>query len=40
MIGTEVIIVDPENEYKHLADAVGGTYLSVSLNSDSRDQSV
>lgn len=36
MIGTEVIIVDPENEYKHLADAVGGTYLSVSLNSNSR----
>jgi len=36
MIGTEVIIIDPENEYKHLADAVGGTYLSVSLNSDSR----
>ncbi len=36
MIGTEVIIVDPENEYKHLADAVGGTYLNVSLNSDSR----
>jgi conjugal transfer ATP-binding protein TraC len=36
MIGTEVIIIDPENEYKHLADAVGGTYLSVSLNSPSR----
>jgi type IV secretory pathway VirB4 component len=36
MIGTEVIIIDPENEYKHLADAVGGTYLNVSLNSDSR----
>ncbi|MDE2311531.1 MAG: ATP-binding protein [Patescibacteria group bacterium] len=36
MIGTEVIIIDPENEYKHLADAVGGTYLSVSLNSESR----
>ncbi|MCL5667198.1 MAG: ATP-binding protein [Patescibacteria group bacterium] len=36
MIGTEVIIIDPENEYKHLADAVGGTYLSVSLNSNSR----
>jgi conjugal transfer ATP-binding protein TraC len=36
MVGTEVIIVDPENEYKHLADAVGGTYLSVSLNSNSR----
>lgn len=36
MLGTEVIIVDPENEYKHLADAVGGTYLNVSLNSGSR----
>jgi type IV secretory pathway VirB4 component len=36
MIGTEVIIIDPENEYKHLAEAVGGTYLNVSLNSDSR----
>ena len=36
MVGVDVIIIDPENEYKHLADAVGGTYLSVSLNSDSR----
>lgn len=36
MVGAEVIIVDPENEYKHLADAVGGTHLSVSLNSNSR----
>jgi conjugal transfer ATP-binding protein TraC len=36
MVGTEVIIIDPENEYKHLAEAVGGTYLNVSLNSDSR----
>lgn len=36
MMGTEVIVVDPENEYKHLAEAVGGTYLNVSLNSDSR----
>lgn len=36
MVGTEVIIVDPENEYQHLAAAVGGTYLSVSLNSPSR----
>lgn len=36
MVGTEVIIVDPENEYQHLATAVGGTYLSVSLNSPSR----
>ena len=36
MVGTEVIIVDPENEYQHLASAVGGTYLSVSLNAPSR----
>ncbi len=36
MVGVDVIIIDPENEYKHLADAVGGTYLSVSLNSPSR----
>ena len=36
MMGTDVIIIDPENEYKHLADAVGGTYLNISLNSDSR----
>jgi len=36
MIGVEVIIIDPENEYKHLAEAVGGTYLNISLNSDSR----
>ena len=36
MVGIDVIIIDPENEYKHLADAVGGTYLSVSLNSESR----
>lgn len=36
MMGTEVIIIDPENEYKHLADAVGGSYLNVSLNSNSR----
>ncbi len=36
MVGVDVIVIDPENEYKHLADAVGGTYLNVSLNSDSR----
>jgi conjugal transfer ATP-binding protein TraC len=36
MLGTEVIVVDPENEYKHLAQAVGGSFLNISLNSDSR----
>jgi len=36
MLGTDVIAIDPENEYQHLAEAVGGTYLSISLNSPSR----
>ncbi len=34
MVGTDVIIIDPEYEYKHLSDAVGGTYINVSLSSD------
>lgn len=36
MFGTDVIVIDPENEYKALTETVGGTYLSVSLNSDRR----
>lgn len=36
MVGVEVIVIDPENEYQHLAEAVGGTYLNISLNSDFR----
>ncbi len=36
MFDTDVIVVDPENEYKALADAVGGSYISVSLNSEKR----
>ena len=36
MLGTDVIIVDPENEYKTLCEAVGGSYLSMSLNSEFR----
>ena len=36
MVGTEVLIIDPENEYQKLADAVGGTYIRLSLNSDVR----
>ena len=34
MFGSSVIIIDPENEYKHLCDAVGGSFLNISLNSD------
>ena len=36
MFDTDVIIIDPEDEYKSLAQAVGGSYLSVSLNSEKR----
>lgn len=36
MMGTDVIVIDPENEYEELANMVGGTYLKVSLNSDRR----
>lgn len=36
MLGTDVIVIDPENEYKGLCDLVGGTYLDVSLNADRR----
>ncbi len=36
MLGTEVIIIDPEYEYKHLSDAVGGTYINVSLSSENK----
>ena len=36
MLGTDVIIIDPENEYKHLTEAVNGAYINVSLNSESK----
>jgi type IV secretory pathway VirB4 component len=36
MVGTEVIVIDPEMEYKHLSDAVGGTYINLSLASDAK----
>lgn len=36
MMDTDVIIIDPENEYQALAETVGGSYLRVSLNADRR----
>lgn len=36
MLGTDVLIIDPEMEYKHLSDAVGGTYINISLASESK----
>ncbi len=31
MMGVDVIVIDPEMEYKQLSDSVGGTYISISL---------
>ncbi len=36
MMGSEIIIIDPENEYQKLSDAVGGSYIRLSLNSNTR----
>jgi type IV secretory pathway VirB4 component len=36
MLGTDVIVIDPEMEYKHLSDAVGGTYINIALSSQAK----
>lgn len=36
MTGSDILIIDPENEYQKLSDAVGGSYIRLSLNSDVR----
>lgn len=36
MMGTDVIVIDPENEYLPLLEKVGGSYMNVSLNADKR----
>lgn len=36
MFGTEVFIIDPENEYQRMAEAVNGAYIRLSLNSSTR----
>jgi len=36
MLGTEVIVIDPEGEYKALAEAVGGQHISFSFSSPSK----
>jgi conjugal transfer ATP-binding protein TraC len=36
MMGVDIIVIDPEAEYKHLSDAVGGTYINISLSSESK----
>lgn len=36
MMGTEIFIIDPENEYERMCDAVGGAYVRLSLSSATR----
>ncbi|OGH59881.1 MAG: conjugal transfer protein TraC [Candidatus Magasanikbacteria bacterium RIFCSPHIGHO2_01_FULL_33_34] len=36
MMGTDVIIIDPEMEYRQMSDAVGGSYINISLASESK----
>jgi type IV secretory pathway VirB4 component len=36
MMGTEIFVIDPENEYQRLCDAVAGAYIRLSLNSNTR----
>ena len=36
MFGTEIFIIDPENEYQRMCDAVAGAYVRLSLNSPTR----
>ncbi|MEK7473925.1 MAG: DUF87 domain-containing protein [Patescibacteria group bacterium] len=36
MLGVDVIVIDPEMEYKALSDAVAGTYINISLASRSK----
>jgi len=36
MMGTDVLIIDPENEYQSLAEAIGGGYFRISLSSEHR----
>lgn len=34
MTGVDVLIIDPENEYERLAEAVGGSFFKISLTSE------
>lgn len=36
MLGSDVIVIDPEKEYKTLCDTIGGTFINMSLNAPER----
>ncbi len=36
MLGIDIIIIDPENEYQDLAEAIGGQYIAFGYNEESK----
>ncbi|MFH0791912.1 MAG: ATP-binding protein [bacterium] len=34
MLGTDILVVDPENEYRFLAETCGGSFFNISLSSE------
>lgn len=36
MLGTEIMVIDPENEYKTMSDAVGGQYIAFGYGEESK----
>ncbi len=34
MMGLDIIVIDPENEYQRLAEAFGGSFFNISISSD------
>jgi len=34
MLGVDIIVLDPENEYKNLSNAIGGSFIDMSLSSE------
>lgn len=36
MMGTEIIVIDPENEYRSLSESVGGQYIAFGYGEDSK----
>lgn len=36
MFGTEIIVIDPEEEYRSLTEAIGGEYISFSFTSEAK----
>lgn len=36
LFGTDIIVIDPEDEYRKLSDSLGGTYIDFSLSSNSK----